>query len=148
MKVVEFAQKHYSFNFDIVFFDVTTFYFETFEEDDPKKQRSALKKLLQSPKQYSRFRSHCTLKKRYPVQYIPEKSRTISLSCSNFDFGCPRVEIRRLILYSNLSYTFLSDGSMIVLIILLICLISSKRTKTYRSSFSFSKVLLRLCTLL
>ena len=33
-KVVTFAQEYYSFNFDIVFYDVTTLYFETFEEDD------------------------------------------------------------------------------------------------------------------
>jgi hypothetical protein len=37
MKVVEFAQKYYSFNFDIVFYDVTTLYFETFEEDELRK---------------------------------------------------------------------------------------------------------------
>ncbi len=37
MKVVEFAKEHYSFNFDIVFYDVTTLYFETFEEDDLRK---------------------------------------------------------------------------------------------------------------
>lgn len=33
-KVVSFAKTHYSFNFDILFYDVTTLYFETFEEDD------------------------------------------------------------------------------------------------------------------
>ncbi|CAN0452793.1 unnamed protein product, partial [Scytosiphon promiscuus] len=32
--VVDFAKEYYSFNFDIVFYDVTTLYFETFEEDD------------------------------------------------------------------------------------------------------------------
>ena len=32
-KVVDFAGSHYSFNFDILFYDVTTLYFETFEED-------------------------------------------------------------------------------------------------------------------
>ncbi len=37
MKVVEFAKEHYSFNFDIVFYDVTTLYFETFEEDELRK---------------------------------------------------------------------------------------------------------------
>lgn len=37
MKVVEFAKEHYSFTFDIVFYDVTTLYFETFEEDDLRK---------------------------------------------------------------------------------------------------------------
>lgn len=35
--VVEFAKEHYSFNFDIVFYDVTTLYFETFGEDDLRK---------------------------------------------------------------------------------------------------------------
>lgn len=33
-KVVNFAEVHYAFNFDILFYDVTTLYFETFEEDD------------------------------------------------------------------------------------------------------------------
>lgn len=32
-KVTDFACHHYSFNFDILFYDVTTLYFETFEED-------------------------------------------------------------------------------------------------------------------
>lgn len=36
-KVVAFAKEHYSFNFDIVFYDVTTLYFETFDEDDLRK---------------------------------------------------------------------------------------------------------------
>jgi transposase len=33
-KIVSFAEVHYSFNFDILFYDVTTLYFETFEEDE------------------------------------------------------------------------------------------------------------------
>lgn len=36
-KVVAFAKKIYSFNFDILFYDVTTLYFETFEEDELRK---------------------------------------------------------------------------------------------------------------
>jgi transposase len=36
-KVVSFAGTHYSFNFDILFYDVTTLYFETFEEDSLRK---------------------------------------------------------------------------------------------------------------
>ena len=36
-KVVNFAKVHYSFNFDILFYDVTTLYFETFEEDELRK---------------------------------------------------------------------------------------------------------------
>ena len=37
-KVVNFAAVHYSFNFDILFYDVTTLYFETFEEDVAKER--------------------------------------------------------------------------------------------------------------
>ena len=36
-KVIDFARSHYSFNFDILFYDVTTLYFETFEEDELRK---------------------------------------------------------------------------------------------------------------
>jgi hypothetical protein len=32
-----FAEKHYAFNFDLLFYDVTTLYFETFEEDELRK---------------------------------------------------------------------------------------------------------------
>lgn len=32
-----FARKHYAFNFDLLFYDVTTLYFETFEEDELRK---------------------------------------------------------------------------------------------------------------
>lgn len=36
-KVVSFAKEHYAFNFDILFYDVTTLYFETFQEDSLRK---------------------------------------------------------------------------------------------------------------
>jgi hypothetical protein len=36
-QVVAFAKEHYAFNFDILFYDVTTLYFEAFEEDDLRK---------------------------------------------------------------------------------------------------------------
>ncbi len=35
--VVDFAKENYSFNFDLLFYDVTTLYFETFEEDELRK---------------------------------------------------------------------------------------------------------------
>jgi len=35
--VVNFAMNHYAFNFDLLFYDVTTLYFETFSEDDLRK---------------------------------------------------------------------------------------------------------------
>lgn len=35
-KVVDFAKQNFSFNFSIVFYDVTTLYFETFKEDSEK----------------------------------------------------------------------------------------------------------------
>lgn len=34
---INFAKKQYSFQFDLLFYDVTTLYFETFEEDDLRK---------------------------------------------------------------------------------------------------------------
>lgn len=34
---IEFAKKQYSFQFDLLFYDVTTLYFETFDEDDLRK---------------------------------------------------------------------------------------------------------------
>lgn len=37
-KVIDFAIKHYGFNYDLLFYDVTTLYFETFEEDELRKQ--------------------------------------------------------------------------------------------------------------
>jgi transposase len=36
-EVVAFAKENYAFRFDIVFYDVTTLYFETFEEDELRK---------------------------------------------------------------------------------------------------------------
>lgn len=36
-KVIAFAKENYAFQFDIVFYDVTTLYFETFEEDELRK---------------------------------------------------------------------------------------------------------------
>lgn len=35
--VLRFVRKQYAFNFDLLFYDVTTLYFETFEEDDLRK---------------------------------------------------------------------------------------------------------------
>lgn len=34
---LKFAEKHYAFNFDLLFYDVTTLYFEAFEEDELRK---------------------------------------------------------------------------------------------------------------
>ncbi|MBI3220221.1 MAG: IS1634 family transposase [Bacteroidetes bacterium] len=36
-KVIAFARENYAFQFDLVFYDVTTLYFETFEEDELRK---------------------------------------------------------------------------------------------------------------
>ncbi len=36
-KVLQFAKTHYAFDFDLLFYDVTTLYFETFEEDELRK---------------------------------------------------------------------------------------------------------------
>lgn len=37
-KVVDFARQNYGFNYDLLFYDVTTLYFETFEDDELRKQ--------------------------------------------------------------------------------------------------------------
>ena len=37
-KAVDFAKQHYGFNYDLLFYDVTTLYFETFEDDELRKQ--------------------------------------------------------------------------------------------------------------
>jgi transposase len=37
-KVVAFAEQNYGFNYDLLFYDVTTLYFETFDDDDLRKQ--------------------------------------------------------------------------------------------------------------
>lgn len=34
---IDFAKRHYAFQFDLLFYDVTTLYFETFEEDELRK---------------------------------------------------------------------------------------------------------------
>lgn len=36
-KCVEFAKRHYDFKYDLLFYDVTTLYFETFKEDELRK---------------------------------------------------------------------------------------------------------------
>jgi transposase len=36
-KIIAFAKQQYDFNYDILFYDVTTLYFETFEEDELRK---------------------------------------------------------------------------------------------------------------
>lgn len=36
-KIIRFAQKEYDFDYDLLFYDVTTLYFETFEEDELRK---------------------------------------------------------------------------------------------------------------
>jgi hypothetical protein len=36
-KVIAFVKENYAFQFDIVFYDITTLYFETFEEDELRK---------------------------------------------------------------------------------------------------------------
>jgi transposase len=46
---ISFAQKHYAFNFDLVFYDVTTLYFESFQEDELRKNGFSKDNKLQQP---------------------------------------------------------------------------------------------------
>ncbi len=47
--VIAFAKEQYDFNFDMLFYDVTTLYFETFEEDDLRKNGFSKDNKLQQP---------------------------------------------------------------------------------------------------
>src|SRR5580704_2619062 len=44
-----FAKKHYAFNFDLLFYDVTTLYFEAFEQDDLRKNGFSKDNKIQQP---------------------------------------------------------------------------------------------------
>ncbi len=44
-----FARKHYAFNFDLLFYDVTTLYFETFDEDELRKNGFSKDNKFQQP---------------------------------------------------------------------------------------------------
>jgi len=44
-----FAKKHYEFNFDLLFYDVTTLYFEAFEQDDLRKNGFSKDNKIQQP---------------------------------------------------------------------------------------------------
>jgi hypothetical protein len=44
-----FAKKHYGFNFDLLFYDVTTLYFEAFEQDDLRKNGFSKDNKIQQP---------------------------------------------------------------------------------------------------
>jgi hypothetical protein len=44
-----FARKHYGFNFDLLFYDVTTLYFESFEEDELRKNGFSKDNKFQQP---------------------------------------------------------------------------------------------------
>ena len=43
-KIIDFAKKHFTFDFSIVFYDVTTLYFETFQQDEDTVKEKGLRK--------------------------------------------------------------------------------------------------------
>ena len=47
--VTDFARLHYAFNFELVFYDVTTLYFETFQEDELRKNGFSKDSKTQQP---------------------------------------------------------------------------------------------------
>jgi transposase len=47
--VVDFAKGNYAFKFDLLFYDVTTLYFETFEEDNLRKNGFSKDNKCQQP---------------------------------------------------------------------------------------------------
>lgn len=46
---IDFARKHYAFNYDLLFYDVTTLYFESFEEDELRKNGFSKDNKFQQP---------------------------------------------------------------------------------------------------
>jgi Transposase DDE domain len=46
---IDFARKHYAFSYDLLFYDVTTLYFESFEEDDLRKNGFSKDNKFQQP---------------------------------------------------------------------------------------------------
>ena len=47
--MVDFAKQNYGFNYDLLCYDVTTLYFETFEDDELRKQGFSKDKNSQQP---------------------------------------------------------------------------------------------------
>jgi len=47
--VTDFARLHYAFNFELVFYEVTTLYFETFQEDELRKNGFSKDSKFQQP---------------------------------------------------------------------------------------------------
>lgn len=64
--VVEFAKKNYSFNFDLLFYDVTTLYFETFDEDELRRNGFSKDNKSQQPQILVAL---LVTKEGYPIAY-------------------------------------------------------------------------------
>ena len=63
---MEFARKNYAFKFDLLFYDVTKLYFETFEEDDLRRNGFSAATDFSGPAGYQgRFSDS--------VQYLPRQ---------------------------------------------------------------------------
>lgn len=64
--VVEFAKKNYAFNFDLLFYDVTTLYFETFDEDELRRNGFSKDNKSQQPQILVAL---LVTKEGYPIAY-------------------------------------------------------------------------------
>jgi len=63
---LDFAKKHYAFTFDLLFYDVTTLYFETFEEDELRKNGFSKDNKSQQPQILVAL---MVTKEGYPIAY-------------------------------------------------------------------------------
>jgi transposase len=63
---LDFAKKHYAFTFDLLFYDVTTLYFETFEEDELRKNGFSKDNKSQQPQIMVAL---MVTKEGYPIAY-------------------------------------------------------------------------------
>jgi len=61
-----FARKHYAFTFDLLFYDVTTLYFEAFEEDELRKNGYSKDNKSQQPPNISGINGY---KEGFPIAY-------------------------------------------------------------------------------
>jgi len=63
---LDFAREHYAFNFDLLFYDVTTLYFEAFEEDELRKSGFSKDNKSQQPQILVAL---MTTKEGFPIAY-------------------------------------------------------------------------------
>ena len=103
-KVLLFAKKSYSFNFDLLFYDVTTLYFETFTEDELRKNGFSKDNKSQQPQVLVAL---MVTKEGFPVAYEVFSGNT-------FEGNTIIPVVTEFILKNNVKgFTIVADAAMI-----------------------------------